>query len=228
MNYGLIHWKYSLKIISSVFRLNQRQIDLMIDCGSVGEFSPTYQDIYELIPDTEKWRNLILAGGAFPKDLVNFKKNEKHSIRRFEWKRWGEQFDTQIEHMHRLLTYSDYTIQHARYITRRPGKMHYSASIRYTTDNNWILMRGEDVFRKGGLGFKQYPDLAIMLCDSPYYCGEQFSDGDRYIKEISLQANETGAATQWLQAGINHHMAFVNHQLSTFGRQLATINENRA
>jgi hypothetical protein len=76
-------------------------------------------------------------------------------------------------------------------------------------------MRGENVFNRDGPGFKQYPDWAILLCDLPEYCGETYSSGDEYIKEMSLQSTKTGDASEWLQAGINHHMTFVVRQLAS-------------
>jgi hypothetical protein len=77
-------------------------------------------------------------------------------------------------------------------------------------------MRGEDVFKRNGLGFKQYPDWAILLSELPQFCGEGYSDGDKYIKDMSLQSAKTGDAATWLQAGINHHITFVVHQLANF------------
>lgn len=183
--------------------------------------SPKFDDLCRLIPDVDKWRNFVVTGGAFPKDLSVYRKNERHSIQRLEWISWRDQA-VALSSDTRLPNFSDYTVQHARCVAKRPGRMRYSASIRYTIDDSWMVMRGEDAFKKGGPGFHQYPDLAIMLCDLPQYCGEGYSSGDRYIKEISLQTAETGAAPQWLQAGINHHMTFVVRQLASLN-SLPTI-----
>jgi hypothetical protein len=203
----------SIADLVSLLDLNHKEMDLLIDCKAIDSCLPTFEYISQLIPDIDEWRNFVIAGGAFPKDLSRYRKNERHSIQRREWISWRDQANT-LSSGTRLPNFSDYTIQHAQYSARRPGRMHYSASIRYTIEDNWVLMRGENVFRKGGPGFKQYPDLAIMLCDLSQYCGEGYSSGDRYIKEISLQTAETGAATQWLQAGINHHITFVIRQLT--------------
>ena len=202
----------SVSDLISLFGLKQKETDLLVDCETIDRYPPKVNDLCWLIPDVDKWRNFVVTGGAFPTDLSAYRKNEQHSIPRLEWISWRDQAisfspDT------RLPNFSDYTVQHSRYSARRPGRMRYSANIRYTIEDSWILMRGENVFRRGGPGFHQYPDLAIMLCDMPQYCGESYSSGDRYIKEISLQTTETGAAPQWLQAGINHHITYVVRQL---------------
>ena len=92
--------------------------------------------------------------------------------------------------------------------------MHFSASIRYTSDDYWLIMRGEDALRKDGPGFDQWPASAMILCDSPEYCTETFSAGDKYIKEMSVQRQETGNPQTWLEAGINHHMTFAVRQIT--------------
>jgi hypothetical protein len=198
----------------SLLGLKQQEIDLLVDCEIIDKALPKVNNLCQLIPNVDEWRNFIVTGGAFPKDLSAYRKNKRHSIPRLEWISWRDQAISLSSDI-RLPNFSDYTIQYARYSARRPGRMTYSASIRYTSEDSWILMRGENVFRKGGPGFHQYPDLAIMLCDLPQYCGESYSSGDRYIKEISLQTAETGAAPQWLQAGINHHITYVVRQLTS-------------
>jgi len=204
----------SISKLLSLLHLKHDEVDLLVDCTLIDSSLPGFEDLCKLIPNIEKWRNFIVTGGAFPKDLSSYRKSTRHSIERLEWMSWRDQA-VALSSNTRLPNFSDYTVQHAHYQARRPGRMRYSASIRYTIEDSWVLMRGEDVFKKGGLGFKQYPDLAIMLCDLPQYCGEGYSNGDHYIKEISLQTAETGAAPQWLQAGINHHMTFVVRQLAS-------------
>jgi mannose-6-phosphate isomerase-like protein (cupin superfamily) len=41
--------------------------------------------------------------------------------------------------------------------------MNISASIRYTTDDYWVIMRGEGLRNKGGAGYDQYPANAELL-----------------------------------------------------------------
>jgi hypothetical protein len=76
-------------------------------------------------------------------------------------------------------------------------------------------MRGEGVFSDGSPGFPQWPANAQLLCARPEFCGQHYSDGDRYIYTTSLQTQYTGIAGTWLQAGINHHLTFVARQIAS-------------
>ena len=59
------------------------------------------------------------------------------------------------------------------------------------------------------------PANAQLLCERPEYSGDNFSYGDKYIKEMISQYDNPGSPTTWLKAGINHHMTFVVRQLAT-------------
>ena len=201
-----------INTVLSFLELPPELVDLIVDFRIIDSSVPTFNTLCELIPSINKWRNFIVAGGAFPKDLSELKKNDIHRLERTEWISWRDQAIAKPS-VSRMPIYSDYTIQHALYL-KREGRSRYSASIRYTADNYWVIMRGEDVFNREGPGFQQWPAWAILLCDLPEYCEEKFSYGDTYIKEMSLQLEKTGNVVTWLRAGINHHMTFVVRQLA--------------
>lgn len=198
--------------ILSFLNLTPKAVDLLVDFQIIDQSAPTFNTLCERIPSINKWRNFIVASGAFPEDLRALGKNDIHRLERLDWISWKDQAIAKSSVM-RMPIYSDYTIQHALYLNRK-GRQRYSASIRYTADNYWVIMRGEDVFNRDGPGFGQWPANAVLLCEQPEYCQETFSDGDKYIREMSLQFDQTGNATTWLRAGINHHMTFVVHQLA--------------
>ena len=197
----------------SHLQLAPEMVDLIVDFKIVDWPAPTFQTLCKLIPSVNGWRNFAVASGAFPKDLSGLQKNDIHRIERIDWKSWRDQ-TTEVPSVPRIPTYSDYTIQHALY-SERKGQARYSASIRYTAEDYWLIMRGEDVFREDGPGFDQWPAQAILLCGLPEYCTETFSEGDKYIKQMSLQRKQTGNIVTWLEAGLNHHMTFVVRQLAS-------------
>jgi len=188
-------------------------VDLIVDFKIIDQSVPTFDTLCKLIPSVNGWRNFIVASGAFPKDLSGLRKNDIYRIERTDWVTWRDQA-TATPPTPRVPIYSDYTIQHALYV-RRQGSAHYSASIRYTAEDYWLIMRGEDAFREDGTGFDQWPAQAILLCGLPEYATEAFSEGDKYIKQMSLQHERTGNIVTWLGAGLNHHMTFVVHQLAS-------------
>src|SRR6266446_6176580 len=91
--------------------------------------------------------------------------------------------------------------------------LNFSASIRYTADEGWIVMRGEGVLNEDGPGYAQWPANAQLLCVREEFSGGDYCAGDRYIEIMSEQTSLTGTAKDWLAAGINHHMTFVVQQI---------------
>jgi hypothetical protein len=202
-----------IKNLLSNLKISPELVDLVVDFKITGQSVPTFYNLCTLLQDISKWRNFIVGSGAFPEDLSRLKKNDIHRLERSDWVLWRDQSKTKPS-ISRMPSYCDYTIQHAIYLGRE-GRSHFSASIRYTAEDCWIIMRGEDVYRLDGPGFKQWPAQATLLCDLPEYCKETFSEGDKYIKQMSLQRKHPGNVVTWLAAGINHHMTFVVHQLAS-------------
>jgi hypothetical protein len=204
-------FKKDINTILALLKLPLESLDIIIDLRITDQNAPTFDALCSRIPYLEKWRNLIIASGAFPEDLSKLHKNDIHYLERTDWISWKDQVTSKS--LPRLPIYSDYTIQHAKYIMRE-GQSYPSASIRYTSDDYWLIMRGEAI-KRDGPGSAQWQANAMLLCDMPEYCNHTFSEGNKYIKEISLQRKETGNTTTWLRAGINHHMTFVVRQLAS-------------
>ncbi len=137
----------------------------MIDFQTTVESVPTFSALCKQIPDIHKWRNFIVASGAFPEDLRHLKRNQQHTIDRLNWILWRDQAIPELA-CTRLPTYSDYTIQYPKQLDRA-GPFNYSASIRYTADEYWVIMRGESVSRlSAGEGAGKPPEPANCL--APY------------------------------------------------------------
>src|SRR5258705_13897914 len=85
----------------------------------------------------ERWRTVTLLGGSFPPDLTGFKVGQ-HENPREEWRRWKKQI-TAGHGIARLPAYGDYTIQHP--MNQEPIEgANPSESIRYASDNYWVIM----------------------------------------------------------------------------------------
>ena len=166
------------------------------------------------MPFLDRWRTFILASGAFPENLTGFMKNQQHTYPRSDWEYWRAQIDKVGTHT-RIPTYSDYTTQHPVFQEPVPGA-NPSASIRYTSDHYWVIMRGEGLRNPNGAGYQQWPANAQLLCKRPEYCdcGPDFSYGDNFIYKTNLQSKNPGNAETWLRAGVNHHITFTIRQIA--------------
>ena len=190
-------------------QLAEVNVDLMIDMKVIN--NNDNQKLASKIPNIAKWRTFFISGGAFPRDLTNFSVGQ-HLLKRTDWELWVKGISNGFV---RKPSFSDYTIQHPIYYTPVPGA-NVSASIRYTIDEDWIIMRGQGVRTEGSSGSSQWPANAQLLSNRKEFKGGGFSFGDNYIldKGKDLNTKKTGSARTWLTAGINHHLVNVIHQLS--------------
>jgi Beta protein len=159
------------RLLSSL-GLTVEETDLLVDFQVLHPNAPTLSDLCNAIPHVRRWRTFILACGAFPKDLTGFTVGQ-HTLARGDWMSWCTQVMRPTKAL-RIPNFSDYTIQHGEFV-EPPERANFSASIRYTSDNYWVIMRGESVFRDDGPGFDQWPANAQLLCARNEYCGPNFS-----------------------------------------------------
>lgn len=205
----IVKLSQEIKILLTTIALSEKDVDLLVDLKNIYEGDNKYiefRDLSQKIPSLSKWRTFIFASGAFPTDLTDFMVGENY-IPRLDWNNWIAQINS--KKLQREPSFADYTIQHPIYkldLQFFPP----SASIRYTLDNRWLIMRGQR--RKS----KQYLANAQLLSQNPNFFGADFSYGDRYIAEKgkNLKSEKTGNAKTWLGAGINHHLACTASQIA--------------
>lgn len=201
-----------LKRMLSILAISPKETHLVIDYEIIMENAMCLSEICNLLPHLNEWLTFSVISGAFPRDLSEIKPPGQHSIPRLDWLSWLREIGDTLD-LPRIPNFGDYTIQHPIYY-EPPERANYSASIRYTTNDAWLIMRGEAVFHPNSPGFSQYPANAQLLCARQEFCGPDFSSGDRYIYEMGQQLTRTGNARTWLTAGINHHLSFLAHQIS--------------
>lgn len=191
--------------------LGPNHVDLVVDLESYSASSPAADEISGVIPHLSSWRSFTVASGAFPRDLTQFKTVGRHSLARLDWLAWNRQVGRR-NGLVRKPAYGDYGIYHPAYSP--PQFSNPSASIRYTSSGEWVIMRGEGILNEGGPGTSQWPANAQLLCGMREFCGAAFSAGDAYIHQKANNPKPTGSARTWLQAGFNHHITFVVRQIA--------------
>ncbi|MFD2116318.1 beta family protein [Paenibacillus yanchengensis] len=196
-------------------QLNPDQVDLIVDYGyadpnHIIRTSFFITGLINSIPYLNKWRNLILCGTGFPKDLSGVRADTIGQIERSEWILWKRmmQGKTAI----REPIFGDYGISNPVPFEGDPRVINMSANIRYTAEDKYIIFKGKITKR---FGASQYHDLADQVVQHPEYSGRNFSEGDLYIYEVSQSNDGPGNATNWRKAGTNHHLTYVASELST-------------
>lgn len=197
-------------------RLEARQVDVILDMECHDSSYPGFDSLSSLLPEISGWRSLAVASGAFPPDLTQWNKPGIYRVPRNDWLAWLRETEL-VEGQTRKPAFSDYGIYHPTY-KPPPGFVNVSASIRYTSDDEWIVMRGEGILNEDGAGPAQWPANAELLCGANEFCGASFSAGDAYISREAGNYAHPGNPSTWLQAGFNHHMTLVVRQIaSLFG-----------
>jgi hypothetical protein len=203
-----------LRALVAYLGVDLGSVDIIVEYGLVGGGDPSLPYVCHRLPEIHRWRTFTVLSGSFPPNLMGFKKPGQYEVQREEWKRWAAEIVSSAG-LPRRPSFGDYTIQHPVYYEPVKGA-NPSASIRYSTDDYWVIMRGEGLRNPGGPGHKQYPANAELLCGRKEFCGPQFSAGDEYIWKIgSHQVDGPGTPETWLRAGINHHLTFAARQIPT-------------
>ena len=201
----------------SAIDLNPPFVDLVVDLQCVTADDAThYNNLFKRIPMIGGWRTLTVIGGAFPPDLTALSVGE-YLIPRVEWSLWKESYQRNPS---RKATFGDYATLHPLLVAPFAG-MHPSASVRYTADEHWVVMRGQGIRAKDSAGYAQFSAHAQSLMDRAEFSGLDFSYADRYIFERTLHPDRPGNLTTWVTVGVNHHLTFVVRQLANlYGVQI--------
>lgn len=158
--------------------------------------------------DLTKWRSVTLLGTGFPVDLSDLSPGVG-SIPRSEWLLWRG-LSSRV-----AANFGDYGIAHFDVRELDPRVIRVSASIRYTSDSEWLIFRGRSLRDPRFGGFEQFRSLSTQIVNHPAYEGRHYSWGDAFIYDCAYGAEGTGNLTVWRQVGTNHHMTHVARQLSS-------------
>jgi hypothetical protein len=167
------------------------------------------------LPGVEAWRSVTLVGCGFPENLIGLTPGTVVAFPRTEWMLWKGMSSKDLAPA-RMPTFGDYAIQHPTQKEVDQRVVGPSASIRYTTNGQWLIFRGRGVRTPKSGGLSQYKKLSQDLIAHEDYSGKEFCWGDRYISDCARGAVSTGGMPLWRQIGTNHHITFVSHQVSSF------------
>ena len=148
------------------------------------------------IPWLNRWRSLTFAATSFPQNLTGIPPADGTFIERNEWQLW---IDTAAltSRIGRVPIFGDYAISHPEPAEVDPRIMRPSASVRYTCDGAWLVLKARNL-RDHGYG--QFHEVCRDLIARPEYRGPDFSWGDRYVADCAAELVGTGNLTTWRKA----------------------------
>jgi hypothetical protein len=192
-------------------------VDIVIDAGDVETTRVTamalaVRAVIAALPNLEAYRSVTLVSAAFPFDLSGCKPQKISHVPRADWALYKAVVDQGS--LARQPSYGDFAISHPTAVEFDPRKMRMSASIRYTTPTEWLILKGRAVDLHG---WEQTAQLCNALVKRPEFCGADYSWGDQYIDRRARGAIGKGNATTWRRVGTTHHLTMVADQLSKLG-----------
>jgi len=203
--------------------VKQTETDLMIDLkeiqkDQIGLLVRSVRDVIRTLSNPKGWRTLTLVATAFPQTMAGFDPNTISLTSRAEWQLWTTLLHNASK-IERMPTFGDYTVVHPELLEIDPRVMQLGAKIKYTFDNDWIIVKGTSIKRAGS---EQTRDLCRNLINLNEYLKPDFSWGDKFIRDCAEEKTGPGSQTTWVTVGVNHHITFVVKQLSSYLASSAT------
>jgi len=192
------------------------ECDLILDLGApnfepVEGFAKLIVAVMRNIPYLPDWRTFTMIGTSFPSSMGEVRESPA-TIQRSEWLLYKKIIEILNEAKMRLPTFGDYAIHHpdAHHLDMRIIKP--SATIRYTANNSWFIVKGPNVRDHG---YEQFRGHCGTVITSPHYLKPEFSYGDRYIDDCASGVAKTGNLSTWRMVGTNHHIEKVVSDVSS-------------
>ncbi len=192
------------------------ECDFILDLGSpnfvpINGFVNLLTRLIDRLPYLGEWRSFVLIGTSFPRSMAEVPRGL--SIRpRNEWLLYTSLIRSLRDSDTRIPIFGDYGINHPDVIRLDMRHVKPNASVRYTIDNAYLIVKGLNVRDHK---FHQYRDLCRDVVRSEHYCGENFSEGDKYISGCAQGLASTGRLTTWRWVGTNHHLEKVVRDISS-------------
>ena len=191
-------------------------VDLIVDLGSVEDLITAgvialTQVFLAAVPNKGQWRTLTVTGSAFPLSMGVVSRNSSARITRSEWLAWRDGLYARRPTLERLPTFSDCAIQHPVGVENFDFRfMQASATIRYASANDWLLVKGEST-RKIRPRI-QFPQLATRLVYGQLrsaYARAQHCAGCQMAKDSADGVSGLGSPEVWRRIGTIHHITTV-------------------
>ena len=136
------------RLLTALGVADASSIDLVLDLEDVGvdtaRAALVTRSVFSMIPVKEEWRRIVLVAASFPEDLSDVDAATVTTLPRREWDLWRTLQKRPGLLPRRDLIFGDYGIAHPITKELDPRTMRMSASIRYTTPKNWLVLKGRE------------------------------------------------------------------------------------
>lgn len=206
-----------LTALQSSLGVNAADVDFVIDLGSLNGSSARVLTVtaaadIAAVPTITAWRTFSVVFSAFPPDLSAVSTTRTGRLPRNDAAAWRALTSAGLP---RTPTYGDYGPENPQYPSLDPRLPTSVASVRYTSDRHWLVVRGQLIRRPRGIGYDQFRDLSARVMAEPEYRGAGFSPGDQYIDQCAAGGVGTGNLQTWRYVAFSHHLVHVTDAIAT-------------
>jgi Beta protein len=218
---GLTGLREKARLVSDIAtesRLLDDAIDLILDAQDL-PLAVSHDEMRATFPLTHSARTWVVLAGSFPPSITDRSPEVyEHHLDREEWTTWRDEI--QLPGDWRRPVFGDYATQPAIYSPSAafPG----SPTIRYSVDEEYIVLRGRGGYGSVGADYRQFIGHARFLREQPYYCAVTRTPGDDYVDRIASSSIETGNLTTWRVASLQRHLGVVAAQVAEFAPTFAS------
>lgn len=185
--------------------ISAEEIHLVIDAKDLPRYVPLTElhDTIELARTAQSW---TIAAGTFPASITHLSPDTLlHNLDRSEWESYNEQV-AQLGGR-RIPNFGDFATQSASYTPSAPFQP--SPSVRYTTTNGFLLLRGR---RNAPEGSRQYIGHSRVLQTLAEFGSVTDGPAEDYIRRIASGLHSTGNPAKWREASLTRHLAVATRQ----------------
>lgn len=169
-----------------------------------------------MLPYLSEWRSVTIAGTAMPQMMPAGQ--GVHELTRNEWLVYRALRGVSPS-LERIPSFGDYVISHVNPVVAvDPKLMSISATLRYTSGDNWLIAKGAAFKASGGRsqgGAATAPALQ-RLVRHPGYLGSGHCAAEAWMQQV-LMGGSGGNPEVWRREGTVHHLQVVTEQVASLG-----------
>ncbi|OAP20402.1 hypothetical protein A4R44_08826 [Amycolatopsis sp. M39] len=198
-------------------RIEPDDADLVLDFGTLSDDQTVSRateraiEHLERLPRLERWRSVVVAGGAFPENLSKVDSWSLTSLPRREADLWAG-LASRKNFFRQQPVFGDYGVAYPPHT--RPVRANPPPNIRYAVDGHWMVLRGR---KNDPRGNEQYREICRIMSQLPDFGGAGLSWGDKCIAKVVADEIGPGNPKKWRAYGTSHHLEYVTSRLASLG-----------
>lgn len=171
--------------------------------------APIIRGALEQLQGLGQWQMIVFLGTNYP-EKNPAKAGQTFICARNEWRAWTQavRFDPSTA---RQMVFGDFAADSAT-IDFKTGRAQPIRHSRYTTSENWLVVRGE----AEGSDYEVMKEVFERIVANEAFSGATFSNADAYIYDVARNNSpKAGNATTWRQVNTAHHITQVVADVAT-------------